>query len=328
MNELKVNNKIISTPIIDILQELKRQLNERGIDKLKTIKVDRDDIMITCPIHKDGRENRPSCGVRKYGGRNSKGKDIIQGQVHCFTCGYTVLFPEFISNCFGYDDNGAYGERWLIDTFESLENASRDVLQIPTRERTKLPTPTYVSEEELNKYRYVHPYMYKRKLTDEIIEKFDIGYDKDWNGGAITFPVNDEKGNCVFVARRSIVGKYFNYPADSEKPVYALDKVLQGNYNSVYVCESFFNALTLWSWGYPAIALMGTGTDTQYQILKKTPIRNYILCFDGDDAGAKGDTKFRKALGKVAIISSKILPSGKDVNDLDKAEFDSLEQVI
>ena len=65
MNELKVNNKIISTPIIDILQELKRQLNERGIDKLKNIKVDRDDIMSTCPIHKDGRENRPSCGVRK-----------------------------------------------------------------------------------------------------------------------------------------------------------------------------------------------------------------------------------------------------------------------
>lgn len=328
MNELKVNNKIISTPIYDILLELKKQLNEMGIEKLRTIKADRDDIMITCPNHKGGKENRPSCGVRKYGGKNSMGKDIIQGQVHCFTCGYTRQFPEFISDCFGYDDNGSFGERWLIDTFESMEAVGRDVIKIPSREKEQQTEKQFVSEAELDKYRYTHPYMYKRKLTDEIIEKFDIGYDKDWNGGAITFPVNDENGNCVFIARRCVNSKIFNYPADSEKPVYALDKILQENISKVYVCESFFNALTLWSWGYPAVALMGTGTSTQYDILKKTPIRSYVLCFDGDDAGAKGDAKFRKALGRTALISSKILPPGKDVNDLMKDEFDMLQQVV
>lgn len=32
----------------------------------------------------------------------------------------------------------------------------------------------YIREQELDKYRYIHPYMYERELTDKIIERFDI----------------------------------------------------------------------------------------------------------------------------------------------------------
>ena len=38
---------------------------------------------------------------------------------------------------------------------------------------------TYVSEEELESYRFYHPYMWERKLTPEVVDKFDIGYDKE-----------------------------------------------------------------------------------------------------------------------------------------------------
>lgn len=31
--------------------------------------------------------------------------------------------------------------------------------------------------KELDRYRYIHPYMYKRGMTDDLIEKFDVGYD-------------------------------------------------------------------------------------------------------------------------------------------------------
>ena len=40
----------------------------------------------------------------------------------------------------------------------------------------------FVTEEELKSYRFTIPYMYERKMTDALIEKFDVGYDAyyDW----------------------------------------------------------------------------------------------------------------------------------------------------
>ena len=51
-------------------------------------------------------------------------------------------------------------------------------------------------------------------LTDEIIEMFDIGYDKDRE--AITFPIRNIRGDCVFVATRSIKTKFFGLPHISQ----------------------------------------------------------------------------------------------------------------
>ena len=45
-------------------------------------------------------------------------------------------------------------------------------------------------------------------MTDEVIEQFDLGYDKSTD--SITFPVRDKNGDCMFVARRSIKTKYFD----------------------------------------------------------------------------------------------------------------------
>ena len=59
-----------------------------------------------------------------------------------------------------------------------------------------------------------------------------------------------------------------------------------------------------------------------YDILRKSGIRNYILCFDGDNAGRKGAARFKKALAKTETsITDIIMPDGKDVNDLSKEEF-------
>ena len=81
----------------------------------------------------------------------------------------------------------------------------------------------------------------------------------------------------------------------------------------------------MYTFGYPAIALFGTGSEYQYNILRKSGIRNYILCFDGDAAGKKGELRFKQNLGNDIIISVKHLPIGKDVNDLTKEELDNLE---
>ena len=79
------------------------------------------------------------------------------------------------------------------------------------------------------------------------------------------------------------------------------------------------------SWGYPAVALLGTGSAKQFEILNKTGIREYNLAFDGDSAGDKGIEKFKKAIRKDVFVNVIRIPRGKDVNDLTKKEFEELE---
>ena len=128
----------------------------------------------------------------------------------------------------------------------------------------------------------------------------------------------------MFFCRRSIAGKFFNYPTGVTKPVYGLYE-LPDNCKSVIVCESCFNALTCWVYGKPAVALLGTGNSYQIQQLKELGVNEFVLAFDPDEAGRKATEKLKCALHSVAIVWSYAnIPAGKDINDLTKDEFDNL----
>lgn len=265
------------------------------------------DIMTTCPFHKGGQERKPSFGISR-----------VDGTCHCFACGWAGSLTEMISEVFGYNDNGAYGEKWLSRNFLSLSVEMRKPLTLQmsrgvSRRQQRVPGFT---EQELDSYRYIHPYMYERGLTDEIIEEFDIGYDA--RNSAITFPCYYADGFPAFIARRSVKTKYFNYPEDVEKPVYGADRFYRQQYDFAVICESVFNALTCWKHGLPAVALLGTGAKEQYDILKNMPVRKFILGLDPDEAGRKGALKIRQHLGNSKIITEFDIPEGYDINDLDE----------
>ena len=272
------------------------------------------DIMTTCPFHKGGQERKPSFGISK-----------VDGTCHCFACGWVGSLTEMISAVFGYDDNGAYGEKWLSRNFMALSVELRKPLEINMSRgvsRTLARAPGF-TEQELDSYRYIHPYMYKRGMTDEIIEEFDIGYDSRTT--SITIPCYYADGTPAFIARRSVKTKYFNYPEDVEKPVYGADRFYRKEYDFAVICESVFNALTCWKWGLPAVALLGTGAREQYEILRNMPVRKFILGLDPDEAGRKGAKKLRDALGKTKIITEFDIPEGFDLNDLDEKVLDLKE---
>ena len=122
----------------------------------------------------------------------------------------------------------------------------------------------------------------------------------------------------------SIDRKQFNIPSNLSKPIYLLNYIIKENIETVWVVESQINALNCWRRGRPAIALLGTGSSTQYDILKKSGIRTYFLAFDGDEAGDKGIKKFLKAMPNDLIINIVNIPRGKDVSDLTDDEFNKL----
>lgn len=326
---------------LDILSELKSQLELNGIYRFATFRQITNHIQFNCPIHKGGQERKPSCGITTAQIRYSDGHVVEPGTVHCFTCGYTAPLNVMISDLFGKSDNGRFGNEWLAKNFVTMEIEKRPelVLNLDRRKSDKIIKPTvYVSEDELDSYRYIHPYMYERKLTDDIIELFDIGYDpafklKTSGGGVInyrclTFPIKDEEGHTLFVARRSVDTKFFHYPKDVIKPVYGIYelKKFYGNDlpNEIIICESMINALTCWAYGRPAVALNGTGTPMQYKQLEKLPVRKFILGLDPDTAGDKGRLKLHKYFEGKRMVTDFIIPEGKDINNLTKSEFDDL----
>lgn len=181
--------------------------------------------------------------------------------------------------------------------------------------------------------------MYKRGLTDDLIERYDIGYQKDFRltedskpFECITFPVRDINGNTLFIARRGIKHKIYHYNTGSEKPLYGIYEAnkYHKNADTLYICESMLNAITLEKvLGIPAIALLGTGSSDQYAILKNLPYRHYVLCLDGDKAGYLGISKLIKALCNTHILTVyRIKNEGKDINDLAMLERDEFMKQI
>ena len=126
------------------------------------------------------------------------------------------------------------------------------------------------------------------------------------------------------ITARSVNTKMFWIPSGVDKPVYLLYHLLENNIKTAFVCESQINCLYLWSLGYPAVCLFGTGSSKQFDILKQSGIRNFYLVYDGDDAGQKGVYRFIKNMPKESFITVVNLPSGKDINDLTPEEVHNL----
>lgn len=326
---INLQDIIIQTDTQTILNVLKSELAIRGIDRFHIFRPNGSNIQTNCPFHKQGQERKPSFGVN---GEKDK--------CHCFACGWSGSIEEMVSELFGYQDAGKFGKNWLVKRFNSVEIETRpNILEGFNARKIKLSKGLYkstetaskgkpremgkvrnneteqkeITEEELAKYRYIHPYMYERGLTDKIIERFDIGYDDERD--ELTFPIRDIGGNCAFIAGRSVRGKFFRLPKELDKPVYQAYRFTDGEYKEAYITESFLNCLTCWKYGKPAMALIGTGNEKQYKILEKLPVRTYILALDPDEAGRKATERFRKNVhGK--IIKELVYTDERDINDL------------
>lgn len=336
-----INDVQFNCELEDILTELISQLRANNINLIQKHKDGPTHIQICCPYHANGMERRPSAGLRKS-----------DGIFHCFACNETHSLSEVISYCFGHDEDvvGKFGWQWLLRNFATVQIEERKDVSLDFYRNNKpsctVNSASYVTEEELDKYRYFHPYMYKRGLTDEIIELFDIGYDKDTD--CITFPVRDTRGNTLFVARRSVKSKFFNYPEGVEKPLYGLYEIydvireanaINDSYNlvdsrfdfpsEVIVCESMLDALSFWTVDKYAVALNGVESELQIKQLKELPCRKIILATDSDEKGMLARQRIRKKIGSRKLITEYIFPKGrKDANECTKEELLSLEEVF
>lgn len=316
-----INNVIFNVDLPEIITELQSQLALNKIPLLQKRKDSGENIMCSCPYHKGGQEKRPSAGFK-----------VSDGTFHCLACGETHSLQEVISHCFGYDDDmiGAFGWNWLLKNFLTVSVEERKDIELNfSRSVSGDAIQSFIPESELESYRYYHPYMWKRKLTEDVVEIFDIGYDK--NTQCITFPIRDISGNTLFIARRSVKTKFFNYPSNAEKPVYGIYELsrLDSFPKEVIICESMIDAITCWVYGKYAVALNGLGTDLQFRQLNAMPCRKFILATDMDSAGKSARKRLKRML-RNKLVTEYIwdVNKAKDINDMDLEMFQNLEEVF
>ena len=330
---MKIEDTYYGCELEDVLDELISQMQANGLPYLqKGYKRSGDSLQVQCPYHSDGQERKPSFGIRRS-----------DGMGHCFACGKVVTLPEFITQCFDKDDIlGEFGRRWLRRNFMSLEveerkdvglDLSRNRYSSRVNRDCSSNTVKCVGEEELDRYRYYHEYWGKRGITDEgIIELFDLGFDKDTN--CITMPVRDKDGNCLFVARRSVQTKFFNYPEGVEKPLYGLYELYNwskypvsmnvGDIGQLIVCESMIDCILLWQAGHYAVALNGLGNALQMQQLRELSYRHIILATDNDEAGYGARQRLHKALSNKLITEIQFPNNRKDIGECTQDEIQNI----
>lgn len=127
-----VNGNPIFQSELSVLQDLKLQALLSGKEIFGVMFESGDDVMVSCPFHKGGKERKPSFGINK--------KTMM---CHCFTCGYVGTLYDVISRIFGYDDKGVYGKHWLSMNFISVSIENRQRFEFNLRNDSKKNTKVY-----------------------------------------------------------------------------------------------------------------------------------------------------------------------------------------
>lgn len=322
----------------EVITDLKQDLFANGIPYLRDVRPIGGDLMVTCPYHGEGVENKPSMGITTIE-KNKEGNTYPKGTCHCFTCNTTVDLTTLISDVFGYADGGMYGIKWLTKKYAFYTEENRKPIRIGPQQQEELKIE-YVPEENYLPYTGVDiPYMYNRGISKGVLEYFQIGYNAQTR--EVIFPVMDPEGRCLLLQRRHTQIKMFNNDNVPYKglTLYGYDKIVdhleqgsQFDLSTLYVVESAIDALYLWTHGKPAVALLqAVPTKQQIELLKKLPILKIVAAQDNDKAGTLGAWLLKKYLFKSKLITRVIFPNDsnvKDINDLSSLQIQELCSTI
>lgn len=228
--------------------------------------------------------------------------------------------PSFMVNLDGqfagtFKDSGAYDADWESGNFAKLLaflrdetyeetceylldsyggggglNSGDNKFELPTLHMPKAPRkPAVLASDKLNGYRFRHPYLGRRGISEKVQLFMDVGFRKD--AQAVTIPWRHVNGELANVKYRKVRGKAFWYERGAEpirNLVYGLDKVYAHNLGEVWICEAEIDAMSAYVLGQPAVAIGGASvSERQLELIRKSPISSAVIATDNDKAGEK-----------------------------------------
>ena len=287
-------------------EQIKRILAGTGIDVQSEVD---SDFIIFCPFHNNFRS--PAGEVDKQ-----------SGMFYCFSCHKISDLVEFVM----FTSNRTYFES--VRFIKSKEQETNLEQEITKQLYVK---PEYVPYDELQVKRLhqqaldsprAKTYFYGRKITEESMLKFDLGFSE--NQDMVTVPVHSPDGMLLGFVGRSVEGKEFkNTPGlPKSKTLFNLNRVKTAD--RVYVVESSFDAIRLDQIGFPAVATLGANVSgMQIELLQKY-FNSIIVIADNDEAGGNMKNRLLEKLGsRVSVIQ--LNNKYKDIGDMSDDDIKSLD---
>jgi DNA primase len=184
-------------------------------------------------------------------------------------------------------------------------------------------------QQELLKSKEALDYLKDRKISEETIKTFKIGYAPEnslyeWHlSNRLIFPFFDVYGNVVGFTGRTISDESPKYRNSKESPIFQKGRILYGLFQSQekikelefdILVEGQFDVLRLFQEGITnVVGLSGSSFTIDQARLLCRYINKVIVVFDSDDAGKKAAKKAFTNLQEIRIKAINIeLSEGED----------------
>ena len=261
--------------------------------------------------------NCPECGVDERKGNLEV--SLEKHLFHCWSCGD-------INNMHGplgklIDIYGSKKQKKLYNLLQPEEFKPKE----KRKDKLRLPQGFTLFKDSSLVYpvrRQAYNYLKQRGITDDIIEKYGIGFcDSGTFSGRIIVPSYDSKDELTYFIARSwdpnTRAKYKN--PEAEKDIIIFNESLIDWSKDIYLCEGVFDSFFLPN----SIAMLGKHmSELLLNTLYEKAKGNIIIAIDGD--AYKDAIRLYEELnggilyGKIKVLK---LPEDKDVCDL-KGQID------
>ena len=253
-------------------------------------------------------------GLDKLDGKGNLEINYARHVYKCWSCGET------------HGTYGALGK--LLDKYSTKRQKKvYDLLKPEEFEEKEVKKPKLRLPESYTKFKDSNPiypvykqamnYLKSRGITDDIIEKYQIGFcDKGDYAGRIIVPSYNENDTLNYFIARAWGGdtrfKYKNPIAEKDKIIF--NEHLIDWFKDIYIVEGVFDAFFLDN----SIPMLGKHLSSLlFETIYEKALGNIIICLDGDafDNAKKlyQELNGGRLYGKIKIVE---LPKDKDVCDL------------
>ena len=262
----------------------------------------RGQISFNCPVCDDGRD------------KHNLEVNYIDNVYKCWACGDSEGTHGPLGRIF--DKYGNKKQKKLYEVFKPETVVKRE----KKKKTLRLPEGFTLFKDSSTVYpvrRQAMNYLTSRGITDEMIERFGIGFcDKGDHAGRIVIPSYDKKGELNYYIARSwnpmSRAKYKNPEAEKDKIIF-WENLIDWK-KDVYLVEGAFDGLFL---NNPIPMLGKHMSELLFETIYRNAKGNIIICLDAD--AWQNAVKLYHELnggelwGRIKLIK---LPDEKDIADL------------
>lgn len=180
----------------------------------------------------------------------------------------------------------------------------------------------------LDPYKFRHPYLGGRGISEAVQRLCNVGYDKRSN--AITIPLFNPDGTLGNVKYRKVGAKIFWY-AEGGRPiremVFGINVLYSRQIKRAAIVEAEIDAMTLMAAGMPAVATLGAHfSRMKADMLRRSPIEELVIVRDNDAAGRRWQRQIIEELRRDIALS--IVTVNQRYKDVNEAGIDNMKTYL